>query len=667
MIKIIKKNKSETLNIALNGFYHPEPFIDGKLGNISRWTETSARIIFLNKIYEEFDCKIHLLNLNKNNKNVIIRGENYINKFELVSGDNFITFKHKGEYIDIVPQVTLCPKIDTGIEDERILGIVIYNLFLDNYVINVTNKIYYENLKPIKLNDSFVFKQKELFGKKIGIIGYVSPPSVLNSNLQFFRNMQEFQSFSDIILFSDAKWKNTIEVEDPLTVVEKNNHKIGLWTFFKCLTIAKKYNLDYFLMIESDCRVTKNNWDKELFEYAIKNDCYAYGSLNVSNFDKNNPIFKYISDLNLKSNYPCIFQGNMEGDGLTRLWTNGALTVYKTEIYYNLLQNDISKIFKEWHAWDYNSCKIIIDRFGQTESTKRIVHSDKIVSNVESVVNLNYIINNYRKFSAVHPVKTNWRPPKNQNYTFYHGGDLGDIIYSLPSIKLIGGGHINFGNKDNHDIILRTREPFNNQKYKFIEPLIKSQNYIISTNYSDDSSIEYDYNFNEFRHYWNDEQYRSSKKIDRLIDVNLDFVGVSSLFNEKEPWLNCQNKKIAKYVVSRSFRYRDISFPWIDIYQLIKNNCVFIGLSDEYEDFCKTVGIIPYFKVSDALEMAEVINGCEIFIGNQSFPCSIAIGLNKTVVQEYSKNHKDCIFDKRSNFYTKETLNYNIFKNENIT
>lgn len=59
---------------------------------------------------------------------------------------------------------------------------------------------------------------------------------------------------------------------------------------------------------------------------------------------------------------------------------------------------------------------------------------------------------------------------------------------------------------------------------------------------------------------------------------------------------------------------------------------------------------IPYYKVQDALEMAKVINGCDIFISNQTSTLAIAIGLQTVnIIQEVYEKMPNCIFPYKKN------------------
>lgn len=53
----------------------------------------------------------------------------------------------------------------------------------------------------------------------------------------------------------------------------------------------------------------------------------------------------------------------------------------------------------------------------------------------------------------------------------------------------------------------------------------------------------------------------------------------------------------------------------------------FVGLQEEYEDMKKSIPHLRYHPVNDFLQLAQLIAGCKFFIGNQSFPYSLAEAL----------------------------------------
>lgn len=99
-----------------------------------------------------------------------------------------------------------------------------------------------------------------------------------------------------------------------------------------------------------------------------------------------------------------------------------------------------------------------------------------------------------------------------------------------------------------------------------------------------------------------------------------------------------------RIVCARSGRYRNGSFPWKQIVQHYGDRLLFIGLKHEHAEFCSHWGMVEYKPVNDLLEMAQVIAGSELFIGNQSSPMAVAEGLKHPTIQETSTDPADCIY-----------------------
>jgi hypothetical protein len=77
-----------------------------------------------------------------------------------------------------------------------------------------------------------------------------------------------------------------------------------------------------------------------------------------------------------------------------------------------------------------------------------------------------------------------------------------------------------------------------------------------------------------------------------------------------------------KIVVNLTQRYRSFG---IDYRKLEDQDFVFVGLEGEHQLFKNTYGFEPKrLNVKDALHMAEIINSCKLFIGNQSSAYAIA-------------------------------------------
>ena len=70
---------------------------------------------------------------------------------------------------------------------------------------------------------------------------------------------------------------------------------------------------------------------------------------------------------------------------------------------------------------------------------------------------------------------------------------------------------------------------------------------------------------------------------------------------------------------------------------------------EEHEDFVKLTGFnVSYYPVKNFKELADVIAGADLFMGNQSAAYSIAMGLGKSAVLETIKikplQNNECYF-----------------------
>ena len=87
-------------------------------------------------------------------------------------------------------------------------------------------------------------------------------------------------------------------------------------------------------------------------------------------------------------------------------------------------------------------------------------------------------------------------------------------------------------------------------------------------------------------------------------------------------------------VIARSGRYRNkaIDYSFLNNY----GKLVFIGIESEYVAIKKYLPNIEWIELNDFLQMAQIIAGCRFFIGNQSFPYSVAEALKVRRILEVS-------------------------------
>lgn len=232
--------------------------------------------------------------------------------------------------------------------------------------------------------------------------------------------------------------------------------------------------------------------------------------------------------------------------------------------------------------------------------------------------------------------------------TFKHSGDLGDIIYSLPTIRALGGGvlyldpkggqgtgFVNLGYKDHTNL--------NNIGIQFLKPLLKNQVYIKDV--LEWSGELVDYNLDLFRQHikYNNLAYSHLSAFNlKHEEANKKWIAV---FNKNDYFTN-------KIIISRTPKVQGNHEFWEFEVRKYKDQCVFIGLKKEHEIFEYTLGYsVEYYPVNNALDLAECLYSCSKFIGNQSMPQSIAEGLKINLICEVNRNYPAVLFERKDAKY----------------
>jgi predicted nuclease with TOPRIM domain len=214
-----------------------------------------------------------------------------------------------------------------------------------------------------------------------------------------------------------------------------------------------------------------------------------------------------------------------------------------------------------------------------------------------------------------------------------HSGNAGDIIYSLPTAKELGAGHyiINlasdpaFGGLGGRSITFPIA--------RALAPLLLSQPYIkrvtiVSSNlpleFLDQPIEGVDFILDKFR-------LHEPGKHHLAICHALAFEVHINLY---EKWLHVESGKSDHdyIVVALTPRYRSLPKEyWPEVLSGLEN-VVAIGLPQEFH--CIAGITADFVTCTDFLEMAKMIQGCRLFIGNQNFPYAIAEGLKAPRIVE---------------------------------
>lgn len=220
---------------------------------------------------------------------------------------------------------------------------------------------------------------------------------------------------------------------------------------------------------------------------------------------------------------------------------------------------------------------------------------------------------------------------------FVHSGDLGDVIYALPTVRAMGGGVMHL--IDSPGMTAHGMTP---ERIAAITPLLAAQPYIkeVRSHYrpmpGDPATIPV-VNLNAFRF--------SGQDFIRtfLPDTTLNTFGLP-VTERNTKWLIASPHSQHPVVIARSSRYHNPRFPWRRAIALYHHEAVFVGTPAEHAAFNTEFGAsLPHYLTPTLKDVADLIAGAGLFIGNQSCPLAIAHGLKKNAIVEVCPYCPNCI------------------------
>jgi hypothetical protein len=180
----------------------------------------------------------------------------------------------------------------------------------------------------------------------------------------------------------------------------------------------------------------------------------------------------------------------------------------------------------------------------------------------------------------------------------------------------------------------------NEDMVRMIKPLLLSQQKISTCEIYSEQALDYD--LDKIREY--------PFLHDRGNIARWYFLIFPVTYDLSSPWLFVEPSSLTKssIVIARSSRYQ---MPYID-YSYLRNypDVCFVGLAEEYLEMKEQIPALRFLETSNFYELATLISGSRLFIGNQSFPFSIAEALKVNRLLEVCYKIPNVIVSGRNGF-----------------
>lgn len=206
---------------------------------------------------------------------------------------------------------------------------------------------------------------------------------------------------------------------------------------------------------------------------------------------------------------------------------------------------------------------------------------------------------------------------------FKHGGATGDIVYSLPVVRDLGGGE--------YWITMQ-----HEQRAQSIKKLLEVQPYISAVHIG--NPVSYTNDLDKFRDVFHGAH-------DSIIQAHYRSQGIEAR-EYKSGWLTLPGDfnlfpGKSYSVINRTDRYNDPNFDWtgeINYLRTISDEIYFIGYYSEWDIFRRRFGEVNFCEV-DFLEGAYLLKHAQMYSGGYSAWSTIAQGLGIAYRLEQAPAH----------------------------
>jgi hypothetical protein len=237
--------------------------------------------------------------------------------------------------------------------------------------------------------------------------------------------------------------------------------------------------------------------------------------------------------------------------------------------------------------------------------------------------------------------------------SFSHSGSTGDVFSSLALVRALGGGeyYLKLHNMDNVAALIgwgagRHSGRMTQGDFDFLAPIMEIQDCLTKFAAWNNEAIDYEFEKAVYHHqipHW-PRNFANQYATALNVDVEKHFRTL-----QIEPYVEVDKPTVIPgkpICISRNPFYLE-GVPdvtkvdeWINwIERDLTEQAFFVGLPSDHAWFEDTMKVkVQYVPTSDGLELARLIAGAKMMIGNQSMPATLALGIGTTLWIETRKN-----------------------------
>jgi len=231
-------------------------------------------------------------------------------------------------------------------------------------------------------------------------------------------------------------------------------------------------------------------------------------------------------------------------------------------------------------------------------------------------------------------------------------GDCGDCLYLLSILQALPDGPQTLLIEDKSNYTAQRSREISEQLLALIKSLVVSQPYISECRMIEAGDMPH-WRSGGFRKLGHDTT--RTLLSNHLRHLNLT-THMALDVDTTKPWITAEPspETTGMVVINRTSRYQNRFFPWKQIVDFYGSRIIFVGLAHEHKAFCNQFGFVSFRETKTLLDVARLVAGSQLFIGNQSCAYALAEGMKKDTIQETSLEIPDCIFPRQNAQYVSD-------------